>query len=158
MTTLILTFFGCSSETDMEKIKGTWEIVEFSPEVSDLSPAIIEGAKTEALSCVYTFREDSTFTIVSNFSPNGDEGRFEFEEEKKLLKLEYQAKDGNTKGTYKIIELTDDTMVWEEAIASFGYVKLTLKKNNSAYFAFKLSVFTAIESVFVLSLAGFLSM
>lgn len=64
--TFALSSIISSAQLTAEDMPGTWQTVYFATNMAFLSEELIEGGRKEALSTVYTFSEDGTFTVTSD--------------------------------------------------------------------------------------------
>ena len=90
-----LLFYGCDNSIDQEELIGRWEVVDFKSNVL-ISPHIIEGAKSLALSTSFIFNKDKTFSVVSDY-PKKRFGKYQFMKETGTIKLIYN--DGISGGS-----------------------------------------------------------
>ncbi len=114
-------------QINKEEIVGTWKIIDFSANTPELSPSLINGAKEEALSSVYTFKIDYTFNMTSNYISNGEGGKWEITSEKVLVMIYDSGREQN-KEIYQIEILKDNSMKWKQDLEELGTISMTLKK------------------------------
>lgn len=79
--------YGCDNSIDQEELIGRWEVVDFQSNVQ-ISPHIIEGAKSLALSTSFIFNKDKTFSVISDY-PKKRFGKYQFISETGTIKLIY---------------------------------------------------------------------
>lgn len=63
---LVLSSIISSAQLTAQDMPGTWQTVYFATDMAFLSEELIEGGRQEALSTVYSFSSDGTFTVTSD--------------------------------------------------------------------------------------------
>lgn len=63
---LVLSSIISSAQLTAQDMPGTWQTVYFATNMAFLSEELIEGGRQEALSTVYSFSADGTFTVTSD--------------------------------------------------------------------------------------------
>ncbi|WP_436515637.1 hypothetical protein [Ekhidna sp. To15] len=124
---LLIALASCGGTIDETKLVGEWRVEEFSANTPDLSPALIEAAKEDAISTTYILNSDGTYTVASNYDPNGIEGAWKFYSTGDLLEL---TEIGVSTQMFSVESLDSVTMVWVQDVADFGNLTFTLKRVN----------------------------
>lgn len=117
---------GCQGQIEESDLVGKWSVVGFSAETPNLSPAIIEGGKAEALSSVYELKEDGTSVLISDYYINGSRGKWSYEGEKKLIRISHSDDNDSGDEIYMVKSVGDSKMVWMQEIPGVGTLTMTL--------------------------------
>ena len=123
---LAFSVYGCGQINEKE-IKGVWQITAFSANTPSLAPGVINLARVEALSSVYTFESDSTFHMTSDYTSQGEGGTWRINADKVLI-MNYISEGEQSEETYQILSLNDNSMKWKQDIEGLGSISMTLKK------------------------------
>ena len=126
--TALITFLSCSSKIDTSKIIGNWKVIEFSADTPDLSPAVIDAGKKEALSSHYSFLKNGDSNLKSNYYKNGNKRTWNYNETSNFLTINNKEKTEIGPENYKIVSLNDNKMVWSQNLGELGSLKMTLIK------------------------------
>lgn len=125
---IISTLLNSCAQINTNDLPGTWQVVSFTANTPSISPLLIKDVETEALSTVYTFENNNTFSMKSNYMSNGYKGVWEFSSEKKTLTLVSKT-EGEQKPEIYTVELLDGgSMKWTQNIPQIGTLTLVLKK------------------------------
>ena len=120
--------YSCNSQINEGDLVGNWKVIEFRADMPDLSPALIEGAKSEALSSSYSFLEGNTFNMKSDIIYNGEGGKYELISGKKVIKMTYNPGGDKDLEEYEIQSLDSKSMIWSQDMGDLGTLSMTLKK------------------------------
>ncbi|MGB3776777.1 MAG: hypothetical protein WA960_00355 [Tunicatimonas sp.] len=123
-----LLLFSCENQIDENELIGNWEVSEFKANTPELSQALIEGAKIEALSTSYLFKKDKTCSMKSNYILNGRIGKYELIAETSIIKITYPPEDGSSIEEYKVESLNGSSMKWTQNMGELGSLTLMLTK------------------------------
>ncbi len=127
LSLVTIMFCSCNSQEKEDVIIGSWKVIQFDANTT-LAPAMIEGAKAEAITRIYSFQNDSTFNMKSKLRPDGELGKWEIDLEKKIIKMTYRPGAKQTKETYTLDILNGESMKWTQDLKEHGSVSMTLKK------------------------------
>ena len=126
--TILISILSCSSKVDTSKIIGKWKVIEFSTNTPELSPAVIDAGRIEALSSHYSFLKNGDSNLKSNYYKNGKERTWNYNATSNVLTIKNKEKTETGPENYKIESLNDNKMVWLQNLGELGSLKLTLIK------------------------------
>ncbi len=127
-TILLSTLYSCGQNAiNKDHIIGKWKVTEYNLHLKkdmDISPAIIEEAKKNALSSSYDFKEDNTYSFISSFESY--KGTWTLVDKNIVMNYssEYEKK-GIQK--YEVVNLGNDKMTWKTE-SEFEKSKTVLSK------------------------------
>ena len=122
---LTIVFYSCGTRLTEETIIGDWTVIDLKTDVSNLSSDVIESGREEALSTVYSFRNDKTLIIKSDsYSATG---YWRIYPENSILEYAYEMYGQPYKEAY-IVEFSSSNAIKWNAIGSDGDQYLKLEK------------------------------
>ncbi|MEL7222746.1 MAG: hypothetical protein AAGJ93_15600 [Bacteroidota bacterium] len=124
---LCLLLTACNEKIH-QQLAGSWQVVECEASMPSLSPAIVEGARQEALSTSYIFAEDGTIFMNADYYPDGINGLWEYDEQTAVMNISYPTAENGGLETYVIEIRQKDRMVWVQDFKQLGKIRLTLEK------------------------------
>lgn len=116
---------SCSSNTvDKDTILGKWQVVEYTTDMKEISPIVLEGAKEIALSSSYEFKKEFTCTFKSSIdSYNGT-----WSLEGKQINMNFDIEPyNNGDESYEIIGFSEGKMTWFMEF-EYGKAETVLRK------------------------------
>lgn len=128
LTLIAVLLSSCSAQINIGDLPGTWQVVNFVANTPIISAELTESAKAIALSSVYTFKEDSTFEMSSDFVPKGESGNWQFLAKEGMIRMDYKPGGQVTLEEYKLELLTANTMRWTQDMGDLGTLTMVLKK------------------------------
>lgn len=123
-----LLLLGCANQINENDLYGNWKVTKFEANTPELSPSLIEGAKTEALSTTYLFNKDNSFSMKSDFVSDGSAGTYEFITETHSLQMTSSSQNDNSIEEYTVESLSGNSMKWSHDMGELGNLKLVLTK------------------------------
>ena len=125
---LFLLLIACKSLINGDDLIGTWKVIEFSADMPDVSPVLIQESKDIALSTVYTYNSDNSMLRISEVESKADVGSFELLDEGMRIIMMFDTEGYNSDEKYEIVSYNGKTMRWKYNYGELGSLVMKLKK------------------------------
>ena len=128
MILLSLGLAGCQGQIEVSQLLGKWKVSGFNADTPNLSPAIIEDGRVEAMSSEYDLSSDGKSFLRSDYYIKGQTGNWIFDKDSKKLTITHSNEEEMGPTTYTVESVSETKMVWIQEIEGIGTLTLTLKK------------------------------
>lgn len=115
-----------SEKTLPQIIPGSWEVYNFEADKNSMNESMLRAAEKLARSVRYEFKEDFSYEIFSDTQPNGEFGRWDWNPNKKELRLIID----DEKQEISVTKMEENTIIFESNEPPFGKVKTFLRRRE----------------------------
>jgi len=128
---LLLTVTACCKDkTEQSDMVGAWNVTQFTADAPELSPGLIQAAKSEALSSTYALAGDHSLVITTDYMEDGAKGTWSFDEKTQKVTLRYSYEDLPSKEEYQIQSNCGDEMDWYQDMGDMGSITATVIRSK----------------------------